>query len=198
MFEKGRNRYLIIFYCFVLTALILDVSLVRRSFSAANVGGVICILFVVLGVFFLRSESVRGVANQNLKISSLFLVAFLIVHFQYYFDLALDPSLLAVFTRKISDPDTLIRSAMISLIGLVCFFIGYLSKHIVVNRNKRLKKLNNMFFLTVLCVFSFMFFAGNFINSINIIFNLRVILSFIILLRVFLPLVIIIDRHNNR
>ena len=156
--KQNSNLFLIRFYIVLLIILVIDFLLLERSFSIFNVYYLLSFFIVILFSFFFRTEKFILLAKQKFKISYLFLFSFIVVHFQYYFDLALDETLLPIFTRKISDPDTLIKSGIISLIGLVSFLLGYLIKRDSVKLKLRNKKYRHTYMLKALCFFSFIYF----------------------------------------
>src|SRR5690554_49051 len=76
-------------------------------------------------LFFIKHEQYDYLKGQHFKISSLFLLGFCIVHFQFYIDLSLNYADLS--SIYVINPNVLNKSAVVSAIALFCFFIGYIS-----------------------------------------------------------------------
>jgi oligosaccharide repeat unit polymerase len=82
------------------------------------------VLFIILGVFISRKEKVESLKKQFLKHSNLFVLGFVIVHFQFYMDY-----LLSNTTKNNTyvwyDINVVNNAFILSLTGLIAFFLGY-------------------------------------------------------------------------
>lgn len=100
------------------------------DFNYYNKTSLILVLSIALIVacgFCFKRDNQKVLKGQYLRISNLFLLGFIIVHFQFYIDLVLENFDL---NRKdlIVDQNVLVKSAIISCLALVCFCLGYLYK----------------------------------------------------------------------
>ncbi|MGN9713954.1 O-antigen polymerase [Acinetobacter variabilis] len=84
----------------------------------------ICLTFLISFVFFIKGEPESNLKGQWLKHSNIFLIGYFVVHYQYYIDLLL--GFQSIGNKLYVDNHLIIiKSLLISLIGLVCFYIGY-------------------------------------------------------------------------
>ena len=92
-----------------------------NSYSYNNLFNVLVVLCVILIINFIL---IKKKDFTLLKHSTLFLIGYLVVHFQYYIDIILNNTngynLYIVVERSV-----VVKSALISLIGLSSFFLGY-------------------------------------------------------------------------
>ncbi|WP_417608028.1 O-antigen polysaccharide polymerase Wzy [Owenweeksia hongkongensis] len=80
---------------------------------------------VASGLFFFRKENQYGLKRQYLKISNLFLIGFIIVHFQIYLDYVLGAYQGLGVDLMINDR-LVPKASLISALALVMYYIGYL------------------------------------------------------------------------
>lgn len=93
------------------------------------------VIFIIL-FFILRKEDVSNLDGQMVKHSSIFLLGFIIVHFQFYLDFVLGFLSKSDFRIWI-EHKVVLKSFILSICGLLSFLIGYeivktnkLAKHI--------------------------------------------------------------------
>lgn len=86
--------------------------------------GLIIVVISIL-LFFQKNESIDALNNQILKHSTLIILGFFIVHFQFYLDLLVGFESISNF-EMIVNPSIVIKSFLLSIIGLISFFLGYL------------------------------------------------------------------------
>lgn len=140
---------------FLFSSLLLFLSTISIFLENIYVGStlkiILFILLLSLVIFSLRKDNEVYLSNQWFKHSVIFLLGYCIVHFQLYFDVFLNdlsPSDPFLFINR----NVVIKSALISLIGLLSFFVGYLYYRDTSSRNivKRgiLPKVRNPFVLT--------------------------------------------------
>jgi len=77
-------------------------------------------------LFFIKREKQQGIKGQFLKHSILAIIGIFIVHFQYPIDFTLDNIGLSNFYVWVNTK-VVVKGMILSLIGMVCFVIGYLS-----------------------------------------------------------------------
>ncbi|BAU54355.1 hypothetical protein MgSA37_02530 [Mucilaginibacter gotjawali] len=95
-------------------------------------------LVSLLSFFFLRKENNRIIKKQYIRISYLFLIGFIIVHFQAYIDLLLGnltPNNIFLWI----DPTTVCKALVVSSTGFVCYLLGYSVNLKAVNVMKDIK-----------------------------------------------------------
>lgn len=88
---------------------------------------VLTVASVVVFCFAFKKDSRQELSGQYLRVSNLFLLGFIIVHFQFYIDLVLGNFDLGRQDLIVNN-NILVKSAVISSIALVCFCLGYLRK----------------------------------------------------------------------
>ncbi|WP_168400402.1 O-antigen polysaccharide polymerase Wzy [Acinetobacter indicus] len=117
-------------------------------------------IFLTL-VFFLKGEPKESLRGQWLKHSNIFLIGYFIVHFQFYLDL--------IFGFQSIENDLfvnnyliIIKSMIISLIGLICFYMGY-SISVLIKRNNHKnnmsQKISTIFLQTLSYIILFYYYA---------------------------------------
>lgn len=115
----------ILSYIFLTLILIVFYSVVSLTMDQSIMTVVISVMILSLISFIYRKESNYNLRGQFFKHSSFFLLGYIIVHFQYYIDFVLgnvSSDNLYIWINK----SVVIKSMILSLIGLLCFFIGYL------------------------------------------------------------------------
>ena len=94
--------------------------------------------FVSIFLFLFKKENKKELRKQTFKFSTLFVIGFCIVHFQYHVDYLLDnvdENNLYIWINK----NVVVKSLVISTAGLISFFIGYLilKKSKIINSKKQ-------------------------------------------------------------
>lgn len=79
---------------------------------------------MIVSVFYMSLEHVPSLRKNPLKHSSLILFGFIIVHFQYYVDFILGNASQGNLEIWVNY-GAVTKSLLLSVIGLLCFFIGY-------------------------------------------------------------------------
>lgn len=97
-------------------------SFMDKNFMKVLLG---LVLFIII-LFFSIKEKHPNIQNQLIKHSTLFLMGYFIVHFQYYLDFVLGYSTNSDF-QIWHNSEIVIKGFMISIVGLLAFLIGYLS-----------------------------------------------------------------------
>lgn len=124
---------------------------------------VLLLVVVCLCVFYARREKVSALRGNLLRHSSLAILGFMIVHFQYYADYVLGNALEDNLQIWVSQ-GVVIKGMLLSTIGLVCFFIGYLlraERSFDVKNHVVGPELSNLYFLKVL---AFVFLCAYFLT----------------------------------
>lgn len=93
--------------------------------SRAYMTGLLFWVFVFLLLFNMKRERQDSLDGQFLRHSNLFLIGFLIVHFQHYIDFLAGRISEGSFGIW-ANPEVVSRAMALSTIGLLCFFVGYL------------------------------------------------------------------------
>jgi len=117
---------LMILWCCFLFLIILH----YYDFNYYNKTSLILVLSIALIIvcgFCFKRDNQTVLQGQYLRISNLFLLGFIIVHFQFYIDLVLGNFDLSR-QDLIVNQNVLVKSAIISSIALVCFCLGYIYK----------------------------------------------------------------------
>lgn len=125
--------------------------------------GVITVLLSLVGLstflFFYRKEKAPSLKGQFFKHSTLAVVGLLIVNFQYYIDYLIG-NIPATNTFIFVNQAIVVKTLTLSLIGLLLFFIGYLSykkkKSITVTKEKAY---NTKYLELLLLVFLVLYFS---------------------------------------
>lgn len=121
--------------------LALELVYVPNILSSGFLLKVLVYVSAASGLFIMRKESQIGLKRQYLKISNLFLIGFIIVHFQIYLDYVLGAY--QSFGVDLMISDRLVpKASLISALALVMYYIGYLMasyykagiKHIEIER----------------------------------------------------------------
>lgn len=123
------------------------------------------LLFLVLCTllfFFLRKEPNINIKGQFVKHSTLVLIGYLIVHFQFYVDYVLGNATISN-TFIWVNTSIVIKSMVLSTIGLLCFLLGYLlQKGKMKRRNVEDKEINtNALILVAGCALGVYFMTVN-------------------------------------
>lgn len=114
------------------------------NFNYYNKTSLILVLSIALIIacgFCFKRDNQKVLKRQYLRISNLFLLGFVIVHFQFYIDLVFGNFELSR-QDLIVNQNVLIKSAIISSIALVCFCLGYIYK--LNKSNLKIKKEENV------------------------------------------------------
>lgn len=123
----SRNSIVIAFQLCLLLLLFLFYFTDHKTFEKGKLFSVIIILLSSILCFLAKKDTYKILQGQYLTISNLFILGFVIVHFQFYIDLLFGNFDLSR-TDLIIDRKLLVKSATISSIALTCFFLGYLYK----------------------------------------------------------------------
>ncbi|QQX75957.1 MULTISPECIES: O-antigen polymerase [Aequorivita] len=115
---------------------------------------------VVTAMFFTRRETEPFLKAQFFKHSNLAVLGILIVNFQYYIDYLIG-NIPSSNDFIFVNPQIVIKSLTLSIIGLLMFYLGYLSfnkrkKHIVQKKNEQIIK--TRFLEVLVLVFLILFF----------------------------------------
>lgn len=126
---------LVFFYTPILFILLFKYLNYNMGYSVYNLMIYIFITLLISFVFFFKGELERDLKGQWLKHSNIFLIGYFAVHYQYYIDLLL--GFQSVNNKLYVDNHLIIiKSLLLSSIGLVCFYIGY-SVSMLIRRNFR-------------------------------------------------------------
>jgi hypothetical protein len=97
------------------------------SYDKGTLFLVLIITLISICCFSFKRDNQNELRGQYLRVSNLFLLGFIIVHFQFYIDLVLGNFDMGRQDLVVSR-DIIIKSAVISSIALVCFCLGYFYK----------------------------------------------------------------------
>ncbi|WP_417588704.1 hypothetical protein [Owenweeksia hongkongensis] len=172
----ARNNIILFGEVLIAILLALELVYVPTVLSSDFLGRVLVYVSVASGLFFLRKENQFGLKRQYFKISSLFLIGFIIVHFQIYLDYILGGYPDFGFDVMINDR-LVPKASLISALAVVSYYIGYLfasyfkagTNHIQVDRistvihsNKGVLLLMVVFLLLFLFSANWDYFNGNY------------------------------------
>lgn len=120
-----NRKITLVILCFSLLFLSFYFYQVPYAISINRLTFIIGLVFSIYILFFLTKEENYIVKSQYLSLTRFFIIGYTIVFFQNYVDLLLG------FTDwnnylSIAYPNTVCKSAVISLSGFICFCIGYL------------------------------------------------------------------------
>ncbi|MNK00943.1 hypothetical protein D3C87_187360 [compost metagenome] len=105
------------------------------SYDEGNLFFVLMITLISVCCFCFKIDNLKELRGQYLRVSNLFLLGFIIVHFQFYIDLLLGNFDLGRQDLVVNQ-NIIIKSAIISSIGLTSFFLGYIFKLKKIDANK--------------------------------------------------------------
>ena len=152
--QQGLYIFSLIFFSYLYSYPFLDMD---KSVMTVLISYVI---FIIL-IFILRKEDVPNLDGQLVRHSSIFLLGFIIVHFQFYLDFVLG-FLLKSDYRVWIEHKVVLKSFILSICGLLSFFIGYeivktqkLSKHV----NHIKENINTSFLTYFSLIFLLAFYA---------------------------------------
>lgn len=149
-------KHSLLFYIFLLPVLILLYLMAPLEMSRPYMAWVLLLVAVCLCVFYVRREKVPALRGNLLKHSSFAILGFVIVHFQYYADYVLGNALEDNLQIWVSQ-GVVIKSMLLSTIGLICFLIGYLlraERSFDVRNGVLMPELSNFYFLKLLAFIS--------------------------------------------
>lgn len=115
-------------FFFLLTFLVFSIGYyyLVSDFTKENVAILLLVAGLSLAIFSFKKESVNYLRRQYLKHSTLVLVGFVIVHYQYHIDF-----LLGNVTNNLPyiwvDTSIVIKALSCATAGLICFMLGYLA-----------------------------------------------------------------------
>lgn len=115
----------ILSYIFLTLILVVFYSAVSVTMDQSIMAVLISVMILSLIAFIYKKESNSNLKGQFFKHSSFFILGFLIVHFQYYLDFLLgnvSSDNVYIWINK----NVVVKGMVLSLIGLLSFFIGYL------------------------------------------------------------------------
>lgn len=109
---------------FVFVIAMLGYFLIPKQYSPSILLFILIAALALVGVFLLHREEYPWLKGQSIKCSNIFLLGYIIVHFQCYVDVLMgnisaDDSFLMV------RPDLILKSAFLALLGLSAFSCGY-------------------------------------------------------------------------
>jgi hypothetical protein len=129
----------------------------------------ICLIIFLTILFFNRQDIISK--KQFFRHSYFIILGFLIVHFQYYIDLLLNNSSITNAFIWV-DSNVINKSILVASIGLIAFFIGYLTFTLKINKQQnypvsysgtRFLKIISFFFLSLYFYFANpLYFFGNY------------------------------------
>src|SRR5690606_18392856 len=136
---SNRNSFalLILIFCFFILCFFYAFQL--KTFSIHYLISVLIINIVIILCFISKKDSLELLTGQYLRVSNLFLLGFIIVHFQFYLDLVLGNFDLGR-TDLIVDEKVILKSSIISTIALLSVIMGYFWKLMRTQRTQ--KKVN--------------------------------------------------------
>jgi hypothetical protein len=115
----------LVLFC-LLVALSIIYGLGPFAMEESIMAVLLAIVVASLVLFMLQKEKNPNIKGQFLKHSTLVILSIIIVHFQYYADYLLGNANLNNW-RNWVNRNVVMSALMLSVIGLVAFFIGYLS-----------------------------------------------------------------------
>lgn len=125
-------------FLFILLGLITFYSLPSQEMSKLAMSVLMILVFLTLILFKLTKDRNINLNGQFLKHSTLFLIGFFIVHFQYYIDFILgnvSKNNLDIWINI----TVVLQSFVLSFIGIISFFLGYLQY----NGSLKIRKCSN-------------------------------------------------------
>lgn len=119
-----KNCFIVLIEIFLLTVSVISYNKSELKYNETELRMVLFYLVISLLIFSFRCEKYAELKKNAIRISFLFIIAYLITYFQRYVDLLFGYIDLNDFS--IALPYTVVRSAWVALSGLQSFFIGYL------------------------------------------------------------------------
>ena len=139
--------------------LLLMYIVLEKSYDESLLSITMIIVVFILIFFFSSSEEESVLKRQYFKVSSLFVLSFSIVHFQFYIDLIMGYT--TIYSKYTINPDVVNKSSLISALSLGTFFIGYIFKSNISFSSVRIKKVvGDDFSPQTMKVVLFSIFAG--------------------------------------
>lgn len=162
--KKNINSLIFIINIIFFILIILFYNFFDYIFNDILIVYVLSTVFILLLIFSLRVEKYEILRKNYFKHSTLVLLGLVVVGFQRYLDYYLGYIDKSDLLRQVSD-EAAAKSLLISLIGLISFFLGFLLKrnNYSISIEKKYFKANGTSFLTVLSLF----FLLGFLFTIN-------------------------------
>lgn len=118
---------------------------------------------VAISLFLFRNEKNSSLRNQIIRITPLFLLGFIIVHFQIYLDV-IDGIYYTFGHDYLFDTSIVCKSCVLSSIAMISFFIGYTFPFVGVKKDKvsnynRIKLKENVYVFPIYILFFVFLFA---------------------------------------
>lgn len=150
--NKNWNVIILIINFFTLIGMLFTYYFMEPMLNDSFVIIILSITVILTILFYLKSENESILRNNFFKHSNLVLIGLLTVNFQKYLDYLLNYIYETDLLLGVSQA-TGIKSLLLALIGLICFFIGYLVK-MPLNYNKAVAvtKLTNTTFLSLIAI----------------------------------------------
>lgn len=146
-------------FAWFIQIIILLIAYIGQEVNFSESGLTILLVTTIINflLFFTYKKKVRQSKKSGIW-SLIFLVGYLIVFFQLYIDLLL--GFLDKYDRVFANPNTIMRCAIISLCGLLAFFLGYTFKTVKKrNREELIIKIPKTTPLKFLLVISLVLFV---------------------------------------
>ena len=141
-----------IFYLLIIIILVPFYLFAPTTMDKTIMSYLFIMAFVCLSVYMFSKEKEENLKRQFFKHSTLFLIGYFIVHFQYYLDFILGNVQMENPFIWINN-NIVISSMIISVIGLACFFLGYFTykkSNVKINQKKeKIAKINYLLFLAI-------------------------------------------------
>lgn len=133
------------------------IDLINNNYEPILLKATLLVVVVTLLLFAISKQSFVSFKKEYFRISTIFIIGYLIVFFQRYVDVVAgiaDPNNSHMFVS----PALINKCALLSIIGLLCFVIGYLiyrpsvikSGLATAQKQKSLRWLNYILFVTVI------------------------------------------------
>ncbi|WP_300565261.1 O-antigen polysaccharide polymerase Wzy [Flavobacterium sp.] len=147
-----------IFYLLVIIILVPFYLFAPATMDKAVMSYLFILAFACLSVYMFTKEKEINLKAQFFKHSTLFLIGYFIVHFQYYLDFILGNAPLENPFIWINN-NIVVGSMIISVIGLACFFLGYFtykkSKVKIKQKPEKVAKINYLIFISIFALVVF-------------------------------------------
>ncbi len=115
-----------IFYCALALCLFIYIEVDETEINNNSLSFLLIILGIVNVTFFMRKEHEIKLRSQFFKHSTFAIVGLLIVNFQYYVDILLG-NVSKDYDFVFVNENLIKRTFVVALVGLIMFFVGYLS-----------------------------------------------------------------------
>lgn len=148
---KNIKITLFLVYLPFLIFLLFFLFFMKSGFEYFSLIFLFLILLISTMAFTVKGENYAEIQGQYLKHSTIFLIGYFIVHFQFYLDLILGYETLNNNFVVVNE-NIIIKCMVISLIGLICFYIGYSISVLIKRVEKEYYSLASTMFLDLISI----------------------------------------------